>query len=113
MAACLLGCGLLVVIFFCFNSEQPSLSETMIYDFGFDALCELYELCVAEIRCSWHSSCFLFFVGAFDLNRILMHLDMQSVSCRPQKRPRKRSQLRKWKSQRQMGSKVCDGKNSA
>ena len=37
----------------------------------------------------------LFFVGAFVLNRIVMHLDMQSVSCRPQKRPRKRNQLRR------------------
>ena len=47
----------------------------------------------------------LFFVRAFDLNRHLMHPDVQSVSCRPQKRLRKRSQSRKWKSQRQMGSK--------
>ena len=53
-----------------------------------------------------------FFVVAFHLNRYLMHLDVQSVSCRPQKRPRKRSPPRRRKSLRQMGSKlVCNDQN--
>ena len=41
-----------------------------------------------------------------------MHLDVQSVSCRPQKRQRKRSPRRRRKSLRQMGSKlVCNDQN--
>ena len=75
---------------------------------GFDALRELRGLCelrVAEVSRSLHSFCFCFCVRAIDLNRYLMHLDVQAVSSRPQKRPRKRSQPRRKKSQRQMGSK--------
>ena len=65
LAFLFLAVGCLMVLFFCFNVEQPSLSETMIYDFGFDALCELYELCVWQKSLAVCTALASLFCGSF------------------------------------------------
>ena len=79
----------------------------MIYDFGFDALCELCELCVVEVPRRWHSSCFLFFAGAFDLNRIVMHLDMKYVSLQAPEKVEKKEPAKEVEKPKADGVKAC------
>ena len=48
---------------------------------------------MAKACCSLHSSGFLNFAGAFDVNRILKNLDMQRVPCRPEEGQSRRRPL--------------------